>query len=358
VTSVLFVTPSLAYSGLARRLSLLAVHLPRDRFQARVVVLGGPSPWGEALRAASVPVDELNWRRAIDARPLAALQRLAADWRPGLVHAWGTAGPRAALLAGVVSPRRLLVSGVLPPVGAIGLPIRVLLGTAGHVLAFGRAEAERYRRLSVPAKRLIEAPLATDPNWPPAPVSTGEQTLPNGSRMLFGVGPLEGHKGFRDAVWALDILHFLYDDISLVLAGAGSERRRIEEFARVTGGDHRVRCTGQLPDLARLRRRAMLAWIPGRGGGVQAALESMSAGLPIVASRTAGLAEVVSHDETGLLAPPGDKADFARQTRRLLDDDTLRRSFGEACRRRAAERFAPGPMADACARAYDRLCQM
>ena len=42
---------------------------------------------------------------------------------------------------------------------------RGLLARVGRVIAFGRAEAERYRRCGVRAERLTEAPLATDPDW-------------------------------------------------------------------------------------------------------------------------------------------------------------------------------------------------
>jgi glycosyltransferase involved in cell wall biosynthesis len=352
VTKVLFITPSLAYSGLARRLTLLATHLPRDRFRIHVAVLGDRSPWGETLRAAGISVNELGWHRLFDARPLFDLRRLAAELQPDVVHAWGNPAVRAALLAGIVAPGRLVVSGALPPVKNLAWLTRMALWRVGRVIAFGRTEAERYRRSGIPPERLIEVPLATDPDWPPA-IPGHSAALPvDDGRVLLGVGPFDGHKGFYDAVWTFDILHFLYDDLRLVLVGSGPERCRVEDFARVTGTHARVHCTGPLADLTALRRRAVMAWVPGRPGGVQAALEAMSAGLPIVASGTPRLAEVVVHGESGLLAAAGDKADFARQTRLLLEDDARRRAFGEAGRRRAAEQFAPGPMTDACARVY------
>jgi D-inositol-3-phosphate glycosyltransferase len=349
VTNVLFVIPSLAYSGLARRLTLLAANLPRERFQVRVVALGGPSPWDESLRSRGIAVDELGWHRPFDARPLFTLRQLASESRPDVVHAWGAAAMRAVLLAGIVTPRQLVVSGVLPPIREPGWLGRQLLTRVGRVIAFGRVEAERYRRHGVAADRLTEAPLATDLDAAPMPAET---TPDDAGRVLLGVGPLVGHKGFRDAVWTFDILHFLYDDLRLVIAGAGPDRSRIEEFARVTGTARRVSCPGPLADLAALRQRALLAWIPGRAGGVQAALEAMAAGLAVVASRTPKLTEIVARGETGLLAIPGDKADFARQTRLLLEDHDRRRAFGEAGRKRAAELFAPGRMAEACVLAY------
>jgi glycosyltransferase involved in cell wall biosynthesis len=353
VTTVLFIIPSLAYSGLARRLTLLCAHLPRDRFRFRVTVLGGPSPWSEALRRHGVSVDELNWHRPLDALPLFTLRERSAEFRPDVVHAWGAASLRAVLLSGIATPRQLVVSGVLPPVREPGWLDRGLLRRRGRVIAFGSAEAERYRRLGIAAERLTEAPLATDPDWPSAVPAAATFLPDDAGRVILGVGPLESHKSFRDAIWTFDILHFLYDDLRLVIAGAGPDRARVEDFARVTGPARRISCPGSLGDLAALRRRAVLAWIPGRAGGVQVALEAMSAGLAVVASRTPRLTEVVAHGTTGLLATPGDKADFARQTRHLLEDDDRRRALGEAGRKLAAARFIPGGMVEACARAYE-----
>jgi glycosyltransferase involved in cell wall biosynthesis len=333
-------------------LTLLAVHLPRERIQIRIAVLNGSSPWAEALRKSGIQVDELHWHRALDARPFLTLRKIAAEYRPDVIHAWGARGVLAALSAGIASPRRLIASDVLPPLGEPGWIARQALRQIGRVIAFGRADAERHRRLGASKGQLIEARLATDPNWPPPEPESTFSPLPEDGRVLLGVGPLDAHKGFRDAVWMFDILHILYDDLRLVLVGPGSDRARVKDFSHVTGTHRHVLVTGPVSDLSPLRRRAVLAWVPGRTGGVQAALEAMSAGLPIIAPKSPALAEVVEHGVTGLLAIPGEKADFARQTRYLLDDEARRRAFGEAARRYADEHFAPRPLADMCARVY------
>jgi glycosyltransferase involved in cell wall biosynthesis len=66
-------------------------------------------------------------------------------------------------------------------------------------------------------------------------------------------------------------------------------------------------------------------------------LEAMSAGRPVIASRSGGLSEVVVDGETGFLVPPGEVEALRRAIERLLADAGLRERMGEAARVRAAE---------------------
>ena len=73
--------------------------------------------------------------------------------------------------------------------------------------------------------------------------------LPSAARVVLSVGPLEPHKGYRDAVWAFDILKYLYDDVHLLLVGEGSARAPLQHFARLVRADDRVHFLGARTDL-------------------------------------------------------------------------------------------------------------
>jgi glycosyltransferase involved in cell wall biosynthesis len=73
----------------------------------------------------------------------------------------------------------------------------------------------------------------------------------------------------------------------------------------------------------------------GLGSG---ALLAMSAGVPVVASNTGGLPEIVVHRETGLLVE-NDAAAIAGAIRELRADPDLARRLGEAGRKRVQENF-------------------
>ena len=76
----------------------------------------------------------------------------------------------------------------------------------------------------------------------------------------------------------------------------------------------------------------------------QVVLEGMAAGLPVVAADSGGPAEVIDHDVSGLLYPPGDSAALARALRALMADPDLRARLGRAARQQSAA-FAPGVIA-------------
>jgi glycogen synthase len=69
-------------------------------------------------------------------------------------------------------------------------------------------------------------------------------------------------------------------------------------------------------------------------------LEAMACATPVVASRVGGIPEVVVHEETGWLVPPGDPAALAVAMRQLLADPERGAAFGLAGRRRVEARFS------------------
>lgn len=350
--TVLFVIPSLAYSGAARQLCLLASGLPRESFRVVVAALGTETPWVESLRSAGVAVEVLNWRRSFDALPFAALRRLVRSLRPEAMHVWGATALRAVVLTGSLRTNRLFVSAALSFAHETKALDRWLLRRVPEAIAFGAAEAERYRRLGVATARI--SVVAPGVPIPPDPIESADvPSIAPKERVLLGMGPIERHKGFREAVWAFDILAHLYDDVQFVLVGDGTDRARVEQFARQIGVRQTVHFLGVQKETASLLHRADVVWVPSlRGGGVCAALEAMAASRPVVASHLPDLAEIVADGETGFLVEANDKAALARQTRLLLDDAERRRHMGEAGRRRVREHFSVARLVESCARRY------
>jgi len=94
----------------------------------------------------------------------------------------------------------------------------------------------------------------------------------------------------------------------------------------------------QLPDLYRKMDIVTVpsTWIEPFG---ITAIEGMATALPVVASRTGGLAMTTDHDVTGLLVEPGDAKELANALARLIDNPDLRSSLGKAGRERVLKYY-------------------
>lgn len=79
--------------------------------------------------------------------------------------------------------------------------------------------------------------------------------------------------------------------------------------------------------------------VRGNEGFPLSILEAFSEGLPVVASRVAGVPEQVDDGRTGYIVPPGDVRALAAALERVAGDRVWRRAAGELARRAVAERF-------------------
>lgn len=86
-------------------------------------------------------------------------------------------------------------------------------------------------------------------------------------------------------------------------------------------------------------------------------LEAMCFGCPSVSTRVGGVPEVVEHDRSGLLVPPGDVDALTAGLEALLRDRNRRIALGEAARARARQLFSAEAIVPRYEALYRRLCR-
>jgi glycosyltransferase involved in cell wall biosynthesis len=96
---------------------------------------------------------------------------------------------------------------------------------------------------------------------------------------------------------------------------------------------------------------AVTDWKGEQEGFGMVLVEAMASGLPVVATRSGGIPDVVTDGTTGLLVPERDPEALATAAARLLDDPALAQRLATAARADLDARFAP----DAIARGYEAV---
>jgi glycosyltransferase involved in cell wall biosynthesis len=179
-----------------------------------------------------------------------------------------------------------------------------------------------------------------------APAAAGVPELPE--RFVLYAGRLSEEKGVR----LLPALARGITPTPLVIAGGGPLAGELAAHAG-TG----VRALGHLDAhaLAHVRASAAAVVVPSQFPETfgYAVAEAQLDARPVVASRIGALTELVEHEVTGLLVPPGDANALVAATRRVLAEPERARGWGESARARARERFDPGAHTSGLLAVYD-----
>lgn len=148
-------------------------------------------------------------------------------------------------------------------------------------------------------------------------------------RTILAAGRLVREKGFDLLIRSWELLETKYPEWSLLIAGEGRERERLERLAE-KAGLKRLRFVGFVNPMEKYYGRMAFFVLPSRDEGFGMVLvEAMHFGLPVVSySCKAGPGEVVLDGENGFLAKPGDVAGFAEKMERLILDGELRGRMG------------------------------
>jgi glycosyltransferase involved in cell wall biosynthesis len=118
----------------------------------------------------------------------------------------------------------------------------------------------------------------------------------------------------------------------LLVVGDGPARPEIEAMLHPLGRE-RIAFAGLVPEEALPAVYAaadLYVWPAVREAYGLALLEAQAAGLPVVAGREGGVAEVVADGRSGVLAPPRDPAALASAVRDLLEQPGRRRALAAA----------------------------
>jgi glycosyltransferase involved in cell wall biosynthesis len=221
------------------------------------------------------------------------------------------------------------------------------LGAQAHAVVTVCDYNRRFLRTRMPGARIVRVYNGVDlDRWRPAPRGRGAAADTPG--LVVTAGRFVKKKGFDVLVEALAILRDRGTPYRALLIGDGEQHASVKARARALKLGRRVRFPGALtqPEVRLAMRRATLVALPcivDKNGNQDALptvlLEAAACGLPAVATRVAGVPEIIRDSVTGHVVAPGDPEALADAMQSLLSSHRRRARMGAAARRRAESRF-------------------
>jgi glycosyltransferase involved in cell wall biosynthesis len=142
----------------------------------------------------------------------------------------------------------------------------------------------------------------------------------------------------------------------VLIVGEGPERLRIEQEIKELGLSENVTLTGHQPSAEPYYGIANLAVLSSLSeGSPNALLEAMASGVPVVATNVGGIPEIVKHEESALLVPPGDRDAMAAAMAKLLTDPGLARQYADRDRMLVLVKHSPQARAKRLVEIYRTL---
>ena len=151
-------------------------------------------------------------------------------------------------------------------------------------------------------------------------------------------------KNHRIFLRAAARLRSAFPELEFIMAGDGPLRPEFERVARDLGIFDRIRFLGDRHDIPAILASIDVSVLPSASESLSnSIIESMAAGIPVVATRVGGNPELITEGR-GILVPPGDDQCLSAAIERLLRDAPMRTALGNNGKRFAEANFTVSQM--------------
>jgi len=322
-----------------------AAHLPALGIHAEALFLLDARTPGDRLAAqaagADMPVHLVTERSALDPAGAAAFARLVRGGRFNVVHTHDYKSNAVARALTAAGQYRIVATthGYNQTTRREGYYYaleRLILRRADAVICPSADLADHLAGSGVSRRRLHVIPNAIElDRWPFRPDRPRGGTI----RLLYA-GRLSAEKNVADLLTACAVLAGAGRDVRLRVAGEGPMGPDLAEEARALGLDGRVEWLGLRGDVAALHAEANVLVNPSLTEGMpNTVLEALACGTAVVATDVGATRELILHERTGLLVPPGNPEALATAIAHLADRPDVARALAARGRQHVERHF-------------------
>jgi len=170
------------------------------------------------------------------------------------------------------------------------------------------------------------------------------------------IGRLIGNKGPQYLIQAAPKILKAHPDVQIDVVGEGPLKGQLMRQVILEKLEDHIRFLGNVPDILPILQSTTIFVRPSLTEGMSLAiLEAMACGLPVVASKVGGNAEIIDDGETGFLVPPADANALAETIEFLLSSGKVASEAGKNARRKTEKLYDWQKIADLTVETYSPL---
>ena len=323
------------------------------------------SEFAKRTQDLHISIYEIPHLSGINIRALSIVRRIIKKERPALIHCH-TATAHSLVLAAVMGNpayqnRPIIVSRRVDFSVALNPFSRwKYINPRIHYIAISRGVKDVLLQAGIPDKQVDVVYSGIDPErFTTATLDRQtmrrELAVPEHAFVIGNVAALTDHKGHRFLIDAAALVHKTIPHTIVLIAGEGEEHSSLKARIQRQNLDNIVQLLGYRNDIGNVMKTFdIFALSSHKEGLCTSLLDAMLLEIPVIATRTGGVPDAVSHNETGLLVEPKNPEALAEAIIFAHNNPALMRSMAAHARQRVLELFTVDRMVTETIKVYQK----
>ena len=345
---------SSGFYGAERWVLALAKHLDVSKFCCDLAVTMEPGQPDLELvseyQKLGLGCHIISMKNKFDYSAVNRLAKLIQDEKIDIIHTHGYKSD----IIGILAARKAGIKSVSTPHGfenAKDLKLRLFIWLgcqamkyATKVVPLSRQLMDDMQRIGVKPEKVQYIQNGVDLSEveaTPAPLRTNPQ-----EKRIGFVGQMISRKNIFDILDIFDAIHQQHPNTRLVLLGDGDARAELEQYSQNLASVDAIEFLGFRDDrLSLLKSFDLFVMTSTLEGIPRCLMEATAAGVPVAAYNIPGIDQLITHNQTGLLAALGDKTSLQQYWLDLLYQPQRARELADAAKQFVYQHYSANRMA-------------